>query len=79
MRNSALAVQRHSSAPVTRQDASALDRLVRLVKSSKDKPFIPGDFERFEQELTARLREVGREALKAELQKADVATFGAKK
>ena len=72
MRNSALAVQRHSSAPVTRQDASALDRLVRLVKSSKDKPFIPGDFERFEQELTARLREVGREALKAELQKADV-------
>ena len=49
-----------------------MDRLVRLVKSSKDKPFIPGDFERFEQELTARLREVGREALKAELQKADV-------
>jgi len=43
-----------------------------LVKSSKDTPFVPGDFERFEQELTARLREVGREALKAELQKADV-------
>ena len=72
MRKSALAVAPHSSAPVTRRDASALDRLVRLVKSSKDTPFVPGDFERFEQELTARLREVGREALKAELQKADV-------
>lgn len=49
-----------------------MDRLVRLVKSSRDKPFVPGDFEKFEQELTARLREAGREALKAELQKADV-------
>jgi hypothetical protein len=45
---------------------------VRLVKEKKDKPFIPGDFNRFERELGERLREVGREALKEELRKADV-------
>jgi hypothetical protein len=72
MRNSALAVEEKLRTPVTMQDASALDKLVGLVQSSKDKPFIPGDFERFGRELSERLREVGREALKEELRKADV-------
>jgi hypothetical protein len=72
MRKSALAVEEKSRTPVTRQDASALDKLVGLVQSNKDKPFIPGDFERFGRELSERLREVGREALKEELRKADV-------
>jgi hypothetical protein len=72
MRRSVLAVEEKSHIPVTRQDAPALDKLVRLVQSNKDKPFIPGDFERFGRELSERLREVGREALKEELRKADV-------
>jgi hypothetical protein len=58
--------------PVTIADVSALDKLVRLVKERKNKPFIPGDFNRFERELAERLREVGREALQEELRKADV-------
>ena len=43
-----------------------------LVRNNKNKPFVPDDFERFGRELTERLREVGREALKEELRKADV-------
>ena len=59
--------------PVTMQEEAALDRLVRLVKSRKDKPFVSGDdFNKFERELGARLREVGREILQDELAKADV-------
>ena len=54
------------------QDVSALDKLVRLVKDRKSKPFMPGDFDRFERELTERLREAGREALREEMRKADV-------
>jgi hypothetical protein len=61
-----------AGAPVTMRDISALDKLVRLVKDRNDKPFIPGDFNRFERELAERLREAGREALKEELRKADV-------
>jgi len=55
------------------QDEPALDRLVRLVKSRKDKPFTSADdFNRFEVELGQRLREVGRQILSDELAKADV-------
>jgi hypothetical protein len=57
MRRSVLAVEAKSHIPVTRQDAPALDKLVRLVQSGKDKPFIPGDFERFGRELSERLRD----------------------
>ena len=72
MGNAALRIDDTVREPVTMQDVSALDKLVRLVKEKKDKPFIPGDFNRFERELGERLREVGREALKEELRKADV-------
>jgi hypothetical protein len=72
MRKSALAFKERQQTPVTKQDASALDKLVGLVESSKNKPFVPGDFEQFGRELTERLREVGREAMKEELRKADV-------
>ncbi|MBI4730342.1 MAG: hypothetical protein HY775_12735 [Acidobacteria bacterium] len=59
--------------PVTRQELSALDRLVGMVKERKDKPFGgAGDFNAFERELAERLREVGREMLAEELRKADV-------
>lgn len=57
---------------MTRQECSALDRLARLVKDRKDKPFVPGDFNRFERELGERLREVGREILHDELARADI-------
>lgn len=57
--------------PVTKQEVSALDRLVLLVKQRKDKPFA-GDFNQFEGELGERLREVGRQVLRDELAKADV-------
>lgn len=57
--------------PVTKQDVSALDRLVRIVKERKDNPYA-GDFNRFELELGERLREVGREILRDELERADV-------
>jgi hypothetical protein len=53
------------------QDVSALDRLVALIKTRKDKPY-SGDFDQFERELGQRLREVGREILRDELAKADV-------
>jgi hypothetical protein len=72
MGNAALKIEEKSREPVTMRDVSALDKLVRLVKERKDKPFIPGDFNRFERELAERLREAGREALKEELRKADV-------
>jgi hypothetical protein len=59
--------------PVTMRDEPALDRLVGLVKSRKDKPFTSADdFNKFELELGQRLREVGREILRDELAKADV-------
>lgn len=59
--------------PLTMQDEPALDRLVRLVKSRKDKPFTSADdFNRFELELGQRLREVGQQILRDELAKADV-------
>jgi hypothetical protein len=54
------------------QDVSALGRLVRLVQDSRDKPFVAGDFNRFESELVERLREAGREALQREMAKADI-------
>ena len=60
-----------SALPVTMQDVSALDRLVRLVKERKDRPW-SGDFTTFEQELGERLREVGRELLQEEMSKGDV-------
>jgi hypothetical protein len=72
MGNSALRVEEKRLGPVTMRDASALDKLVRLVKDRKSKPFIPGEFNQFERELGERLREVGREVLKEELRKADV-------
>jgi hypothetical protein len=59
--------------PVTMQEEPALDRLVRLVKSRKDKPFTSADdFNRFEVELGQRLREVGQQILRDELAKADI-------
>jgi hypothetical protein len=72
MGNAALKVEEERREPVTMRDVSALDKLVRLVKERKDKPFIPGDFNRFERELAERLREAGREVLKEEMRKADV-------
>lgn len=57
--------------PVTMQEVSALDRLIRVVKERKTKPFA-GDFNQFERELGERLREVGREVLQDELAKADI-------
>jgi len=55
------------------QDAPALDRLVGLVKSRKDKPFTTADdFNKFERELGQRLREAGQQILRDELAKADV-------
>ena len=72
MKNSACAIEEKRQAPLTMRDVSALDRLVDLVRNNKNKPFVPDDFERFRRELAERLREVGREALKEELRKADV-------
>jgi hypothetical protein len=72
MKNVAGRVKVENRAPVTLQDVSALDRLVRLVKDSKDKPFVPGEFNRFEAELLERLREAGREVLQQEMSKADI-------
>jgi hypothetical protein len=72
MGNAALKIDEKTHGPVTMQDVSALDKLVRLVKERKGKPFIPGDFNRFERELAERLREAGREALQEELRKADL-------
>jgi hypothetical protein len=74
MRNAAVQMPRvDDGLPVTRQEVSALDRLVRVVKQRKDKPFESAtDFNKFERELGERLREVGREILVDELQKADV-------
>jgi hypothetical protein len=57
--------------PVTLAEASALTRLVAMVKERKDKPFC-GDFGKFERELKERLQEVGRELVSDELAKADV-------
>jgi len=55
------------------QEAPALDRLVSLVKSRKDKPFTTADdFNKFERELGQRLREVGQQILRGKLAKADV-------
>lgn len=72
MRASALKLENERVDPVTMQDVSALDRLVRMVKDRKDKPFIPGEFNRFERELGERVREVAREVLAEELRRADV-------
>ncbi len=59
--------------PVTMQDKRALDRLVSLVKSREDQPFVSADaFNKFERELGQRLREVGQEILRDELAKADI-------
>jgi hypothetical protein len=74
MTNLALNVLSQRVEPVTMQHAPALDRLVRMVKQRKGKPFVPGEFDRFERELGERLREVGREALAEELRRADVDT-----
>ena len=64
MGNAALKIDEKTRVPVSMQDVSALDKLVRFVNERKDKPFIPGDFNRFERELAERLREAGREALR---------------
>lgn len=72
MTNLALNVQSQRIEPVTMQHASALDRLVWMVKARKGKPFVPGEFDQFERELGERLREVAREALAEELRRADV-------
>ena len=72
MANLALNVPAQRVEPVTMQDVSALDRLVRMVKGRKGKPFVPGEFDRFERELGERMREVAREALAEELRRADV-------
>lgn len=59
--------------PVTKQELSALDRLVEMVKKRQEKPFESAmDFNKFERELGERLREVGQEILVDELRKADV-------
>ena len=57
--------------PVTKQDATALAKLVRVVIERKGKPYC-GDFNQFERELGERLRDVGREILRDELARADV-------
>lgn len=57
--------------PVTRTERSALERLVKMVKENKDKPFC-GDLSKFERELKERLLDVGRELVADELAKADV-------
>jgi hypothetical protein len=57
--------------PVTRQDGTALDRLVRVVNQRKNQPY-SGDFNEFELELGRRLREIGQEILRDELARADV-------
>jgi hypothetical protein len=73
MGNAARKIVGAGQLPVTRQEASALDRLVGLVKERRTKPFAgAGDFNAFERELGDRLREVGREMLAEELGKADV-------
>lgn len=72
MKTATVRVEVKSSAPVTMRDASALDRLVRLVQDRKDKAFVAGDFDRFEAELVERLREAGREVLGREMSKADI-------
>lgn len=72
MANLALNVPAQRVEPVTMQDVSALDRLVRMVKGRKGRPFVPGEFDRFERELGERMREVAREALAEELRRADV-------
>ena len=51
MTNLALNVAGQRVEPVTMQHVSALDKLVRMVKARKDKPFVPGEFDRFEREL----------------------------
>lgn len=59
--------------PVTMQEERALDRLVALVKTRRDKPFVSADeFNRFERELGQRLRETGQQILRDELAKADI-------
>jgi hypothetical protein len=73
MTNAAKQTMGTGQLPVTRQEVSALDKLVGLVKERKKKPFAgAGDFNAFERELAERLREVGREAMAQELRKADV-------
>lgn len=74
MGNAAAQVERGCGGlPVTKHEVSALDRLVRVVKERKDKPFESAtDFNKFERELGERLREVGREMLADELRKADI-------
>jgi hypothetical protein len=71
MRNAAAKLMRPEGLPVTMQEVSALDRLMRVVKERQGKPFA-NDFNQFERELGDRLREVGREILQGELAKADV-------
>lgn len=57
--------------PVTKQESSALDRLVDFVRKRGKVPFA-GKFNEFERELGERLCEVGREVLRDELGKADL-------
>ena len=57
---------------LTMRERSALERLVDGLNEQDEKPFSADEFNRFERELAARLREVGREALAGELKKADV-------
>lgn len=57
--------------PVTMQDASALEKLVRLIESRKGRPLVE-DFNRFERELAERLRGVGRQVLGEEMAKGEV-------
>lgn len=72
MKNKARIVEDTTRIPVTKQDLPALDKLTRWLKERKERPFVAGDFNRFEEELGERLREAGREALKEELARADV-------
>lgn len=57
---------------MTMRERPALERLREALADQDRKPFSADEFNQFERELAERLREVGREALERELQKADV-------
>jgi hypothetical protein len=72
MNHAALKESDEARRPVTMRQRPALERLIGALAKQDKRTFSADDFNRFEQELGERLREVGREALAQELKKADV-------
>jgi hypothetical protein len=71
MTNTAVDLKADVVRPITLAEKSALERLVAMVKETKDKPFC-GDLGKFERELKERLDAVGRDVVGDEIAKAEI-------